>query len=188
MRASRAGFKLVVATSWPEAGGQVVEQFARVLGDQLVHRQEPDIRIDAGGLRVIVAGAEVHVAAEPVVILTHHQDELAVGFEADHTVAHVNTGGLQLLRERDVRRFVETRLELDHDRDLLAVAGGLLQIADDPRVARCPVQGHLDRPHLGIVAGFAQESLHRAGERFVRMHQQQRSGIANAVEDAAPNR
>jgi hypothetical protein len=56
---------------------------------------------------VIVAGAYMRIAAQPVVILTHHQDHLAVSLEPDHAVGDVDTVLLELLGELDIGGLVE---------------------------------------------------------------------------------
>ena len=71
---------------------------------------------------MVVAGADVRVAAQAVVVLAHDQDHLAVGLQPDDAVGDVDADVLQPARELDVGRLVEARLELDHHRDLLAVA------------------------------------------------------------------
>ena len=103
----------------------------------------------------------------------------------DHAVGDVDAEFLELAGELDIGGLVEARLQLDHHGDLLAVARGVAQVADDLGVARGAVQRHLDGADLRIVAGFAQEALDRSRERFVGMQQQERAGIADDVEDTA---
>ena len=63
------------------AGGEKIEQLRQVGADRVVAGQQSEVGIQARGARVIVAGADMRVAAQPVVILTHHQDHFAVSLE-----------------------------------------------------------------------------------------------------------
>ena len=150
--------------------------------------QQSKIGIQARGARVIVAGADMRVTAQSVVILAHHQDHLAVRLEPHHAVGDVDAVFLELLGELDVGGFVETGLEFDHHGDLLAVARGVAEIADHLGIARGAVERHLDRPHLGVFAGLAQQPSDRGRKRFIRMHQQDRAGLANHMENVARRR
>ena len=167
------------------AGGQIVEQLGQVVADRVVAGQQAEVGIDPRGAGVIVAGADVGVAPEPGVVAAHHQHDLGVGLEADHAVHDVDADLLQPARPLDVGGLVEARLDLDHDRDLLAVARRLDQVVDDPGAGRGAVERHLDRQHLGIAARLADEALDRGGEGFVRVLEQDRAGLADDVEDVA---
>ena len=68
------------------------------------------------------------VSTQPIVVLAHHEQDLAVRLQPEDAVADVDAGLFQLSREADVRGLVEARFELDHDGDLLAVARGIDQI------------------------------------------------------------
>src|SRR5712692_1697107 len=134
---------------------------------------------------MIIARTDMRVAAKTVVVLANHQNYLAMRFEADHSVGYVNSKFLEPGRKLDVRRLIEARLQLDDDCDLLAVSCRIAQVADNFRIARSPVQGHLDRADLRVLRGLAQKTLDRGRERLVRMQQQKRTRVANNVEDAA---
>src|SRR5215472_868840 len=54
--------------------------WGRVAGEQA------EVGVEPGRLRVVVAGADVGVAAQAVVVLAHHQRGLAMRLEADHAV------------------------------------------------------------------------------------------------------
>ena len=181
----RRGQDLRVAASGRVTGGEVVEQLHQIAADRLVARQQPEVVVEPCGPRVVVAGAHVRVQAQPVEVLAHHENHLAVGLQSHHAVGDVDPRLLQAARPPDVRRLVETRLQLDHHRDLLAVAGRVEQIVEDLRLARGPVQRHLDRAHLRVAARLGHEALHRVRERFVRMLQEDGAGVADRVEDAA---
>src|SRR5271156_1666596 len=107
---------------------------------------------------MVVAGADMRVAPQPVVVLADDENHLAVSLKSHDAVGYVNSEFLEPGSKLDVRGFVEARLQLDNHRHLLAVARRV-----------------------------AQEPLHRRRERLVRMQQQERTGIAKDVEDAAPD-
>ena len=71
--------------------------------------------------------------------------------EADQAVDDMGAGALELARPDDVRLLVEAGLDLDEDDDLLAPLGGPDERLDDRRIARRPVQRHLDGQHVGVV-------------------------------------
>src|SRR5664279_2575036 len=74
---------------------ELVEQPGQVLADLWVAGEQPEVRIQAGGLGVVVAGTDVAVAAQPLGLLADHQGELRVGLEADDPVDHVDSGVLE---------------------------------------------------------------------------------------------
>ena len=85
--------------------------------------------------RVVVAGAEMDVGAEPSRLAAHHQRDLGVGLELDEAVDHLDAGALQVARPLDVGFLVEARLELDQRGDGLAGLGRLDQGRDDRAVS-----------------------------------------------------
>jgi hypothetical protein len=139
----------------PVAGGEIVEQLGEVLSDRVVGREQTEVAVEARRSGVVVAGTDVRVAAQPIVVLAHDQDHLAMGLQADDAVGDVDAVLLELIGELDVRCLVEARLELDDDGHLFAVARRGAQIAQHVGVARGAVERHLDRANLGIFAGLA---------------------------------
>ena len=139
---------------------QLVEQPRQVLADLRVAGEQPVVGVQPRGLRVVVAGADVAVAAQPVGLLAHHERQLAVRLEADDAVDHVHAGLLELAGPGDVVLLVEPRLDLDQRQHLLAGLGGVDQGVDDRGVARRPVQRLLDGQHLRVGRGLLQERLH----------------------------
>ena len=107
--------------------GQVVEQRRGVLAEVGVAGEEAEVGVDAGGLRVVVAGRQVDVAADAVVLAADDQGDLAVRLQADEAEDDVDAGLLQLARPEDVALLVEPGLQLDDRGHLLAVVGGPLQ-------------------------------------------------------------
>ena len=108
---------------------------------------------------MVVARSDVGVATQPVVVLAHNQRDLAVRFQSDQPVGHMDAGLFQASGPTDVFGFVETRLQLDQHRHLLAIEGGLDQRPDDAAFRRGAVQRHFDSQDLGVFAGGSQEAL-----------------------------
>ena len=74
----------------------------------------------------------------------------------------MDAGFLQLPRPVDVVRLVEPRPQLDDRRDLLAIAHGVHQRADDARVAAGAVKRLLDGQHVRVRRGLLEEIDHAA--------------------------
>ena len=144
---------------------QGVEEVRRVLAELRAARHEAEIRVDARRRFVVVAGAEVHVAPDLVLLAADDERDLAVRLEADDAVDHVDARLLERLRPLDVLLFVEARLQLHEDRDLLAVLGRADERGEDGRVRVRAVQGHLDRDGLRVDGG----ALDHLGDRRERV-------------------
>ncbi len=153
----------------PAVAGEVVEQPGDVGTDVEVAREDAEVLVQPGRLGVVVAGADVAVAAQLVTVVAHHEDALGVRLQPDHAVHDVDAGALQLLGPVDVGRLVEAGLQLDEHGDLHAPLGGAHQAADDRAVATGPVQRHLDALHPRVVGGLLDERLGAAGEALVRV-------------------
>ena len=149
--------------------GQHVEQVGEVGADVRVGGEQPEVLVQPGGLGVVVAGADVAVAADRAALLAHHQRGLAVRLQADHAVDDVAAGPLQRLGPADVGLLVEPGLDLDQHHDLLAGLGSVDERVDDRRVAAGAVEGLLDREHIRVGRGLLDEALHARGERLVRV-------------------
>ena len=80
---------------------------------------------------MVVAGAQVAVAADAPGLAPHDQHHLGVRLVADHAVHDVRAGFLQARGQLDVGFLVEARAQLDHDSDVLAGVRGRHQRIDD---------------------------------------------------------
>ena len=138
----------------------------------LVARQQAEVRVQARGLGVVVAGADVQVVADAVALAAHDEDALGVGLQRRQAVDDVHAGLLQRAAPLDVRALVEARLDLDEADRLLAALGGADQRRDERRVVARAVHGLLDREHVGVVDGLLDEALDRAHEGVVRVVQE----------------
>ena len=107
----------------PRHAGEEVEHVGDVGADLLVAGEQAEVRVQARGLRVVVAGADVDVVAHAVALAAHDEDALGVRLQARVAVDDVHAGLLERARPGDVRALVEARLELDHADRLLAALG-----------------------------------------------------------------
>ena len=137
-----------------------------------VGRQQAEVLVEPRGLRVVVAGAEVDVAADALGLVSHDHRQLAVGLEPDEAVDDVAAGLLELARPADVGLLVEAGLDLDDHQHLLAGLGGVDERLDDRAVAGGAVERLLDRQHVRVGGGLLEEALHRRGEGVVGVVQQ----------------
>ena len=112
-----------------------------------------------GGL-VVVAGAEVDVAAESAVFVSGDESDFGVGFEALHSVDDADAGALEGLGTLEVALLIEAGLEFDEDGDLFTILRGAGEGADDARVAGGAVEDLLDVEDVGVDGGFLEESDH----------------------------
>jgi len=151
---------------------QHVEQTRDVLADLGVGGEEADVLVQARGLRVVVARADVDVAAQLVAVVANDHRELAVGLEPDEPVDDVAAGLLELAGPVDVGLLVEPGLDLDDREHLLALLRRGHEGVDDGGVATGAVEGLLDREDLRVGRGLLQEPLDARGERVVRVVQQ----------------
>ncbi len=169
--------------------GQQLEHVVDVFADGFVGRHQAEVGIEPGGLRVVVAGAEMRIAAQldglglaAGGLAAHHQQHLGVAFVADHAVHHVGAGRFELVGPVDVGLFVEARQQLDHHRHFLAVAGGLDQRLHHRGFVAGAVHGLLDGDHVRIARGLLQQLQH-GHEALVRVVHQD-VALADGIEDA----
>ena len=103
-----------------EAGDEV-EQVGDVGADVRVGGEEADVLVEARGRRVVVAGADVRVAPQPVALAADDERRLRVDLQIGEAVDDVHARLLERTRPLDVALLVEAGLELDDADALLAV-------------------------------------------------------------------
>ena len=124
--------------------GEVVEDDVRALGDLRVGGEQAEVGVEAGGDGVVVAGAEVAVAAgDAVFVVADEQGELAVGLEAEDAVEDLDAGVFEVARPADVGGFVEAGHEFNDDSHVL-VLRGIDERLEDGRVVAGAIQSLLD--------------------------------------------
>ena len=164
--------------------GEQVEERGGILADIRAAGQQAQIGVEPRGRGIVVAGAQMHIAADAVVIAPHHQTDLGMDLVADHAIDHVHPGLLESPGPGDVVGLVEAGLQFHHHGDLLAVLHRVHQGAHDPAVAAGAVQGLLDGQDARIGRGLLQELQH-AVETLVGMVQQQ-IAPTQRLEDIGP--
>ena len=70
----------------PSEARQVVEEIGDVVGDLLVGGEQPEVLVDASSERVVVAGADVDVAAQAARLAAHDERRLRVDLQAGEAV------------------------------------------------------------------------------------------------------
>ena len=163
--------------------GEVVEEVGDVVHHLLAAREQPDVGVEPCRGGVVVAGADVGVAAQAVALASHHQTQLGVGLEPGQAVHHVHAGTLEGLGPADVALLVEPGLQLHQAHGALAALGRADERGHDGRVARRAVERLLDGHHVGILRRLAHEPRHAGLERVVRVVHQD-VAAADLVEDA----
>ncbi|MCY1229563.1 hypothetical protein D9M72_419320 [compost metagenome] len=168
----------VVQPDGAGGAGQQLEHVVHVFADLLVGRQQAEVGVEAGGARMVVAGAEVGVAPQLDLLglgagglAPHDQQHLGVALVADHAVDHVCASGFQALGPVDVGFLVKARQQLHHHRDFLAVARGGHQRFHDQRLIAGAIDRLLDRDHVGVGRCQLQQVEHGT-EALVRVVQQ----------------
>ena len=156
--------------------GERVEQVRDLLTDATVDREESEVLVQPCVLGVEVAGPNHHVVTYAGALASDYEDRLGVRLEAWDPVYDVGADLLERARPADVQSLVEARLQLHQAHRLLALLGRLDQRRDQRGVVGGPVDGHLDRQHVGIVHRLLDEALHAGGERVVGIVNEDISG------------
>ncbi len=152
--------------------GEVIEQLSGIRRHVGFAREVTEVFVHASRSGVVVAGAEMHVAAQSVFVFAHDQHAFGVSLQTDDSVHHVHTSALERLGPGDVDRLVETRLQLHQNGDLNAALGSPDEMTCDGAVTARSIERHLDALHSWIIGGLREELLHRTGKTLVRvMHQ-----------------
>ena len=188
-RAKRKGRHAELTVALDDAAARHhVEEVRDVRADFLVGREETEVGVDRGGKRVVVARADVHVAADARGFAAHDEAEFRVDLESDETVDDVHARAFERFGPVDVALFVKARLEFDDGRHLLAAAARLDEALDDGRIAAAAVKRLLDRHHLRIARSAVDEGEH-PGELFIGVEEehvafaQRREEIVFRIED-----
>ena len=169
--------------------GQRAEHGVRLAADVLVRRHQREIGVQAGGLLVVVARADLRDVLGLAVHAPRDQAELGVHLVAVQAVDDVAPGLLQPARPFDVVLLVKAGLELHEHEHVLAVLGGFDERLDDLALARDAVERHLDGNDGVIVRRLVQhidERLHaliRIGEQLVALADLREQGLAAAQQD-----
>ena len=138
-------------------GGEVVEDHVHALGDLRVAGEQAEVGVEARGDGVVVAGAEVAVAAgDAVFVAADEQGQLAMGLESDDAVEDLHAGVFHAARPADVGGFVEAGHELDDEGGFLG-GGGLNERGEDGRILAGAVERLLHADDGGIFGALLDE-------------------------------
>ncbi len=148
--------------------GEEVEEAGGVFAEVLSAGEEAEVGIDSCGGGVVVAGAEVEVAADAVGVAPDDERDLGVDFIADEAIDHVDAVILQFAGPFDVIGFIEAGAEFDYGGDLFAVFCGSHEGTDDAGIAAGAVERLFDGEDFGVDGGTLEEFDDRI-EAFVGM-------------------
>ena len=147
----------------------MVEQVGDIGADLRVGGEDADVFVDPGGAMVVVARADVAVAADAIGFLANSHCDLRVNLQAEQAIGDMDPRLFEATGPADVRCLVEPGLELNEHGDLLALFGRLDAGIDDRAAAGGAVERDLDGQHVGVVRGLVDELNDRAAERLVRV-------------------
>ena len=164
--------------------GERVEQVGEVRADRRVGGEHPDVLVQPRGLRVVVAGADVAVAADR---------RCPPGAPRARSCSASSAPPARRRRARP--RFSSSRaqrmLACSSNRALISTsattclpaAAASIERVDDGGVAGGAVERLLDRQHVRVGRGLLDEALHARGERVVGVVHQH-VALAQRGEDA----
>src|SRR5579883_2140875 len=148
-----------------------VEEMLGIFANLRTAGEQRIIFVDASGAGVVVAGANMHVAAQSAGLTTDHQRNFGVRLHLDlpHlAVDDVYAGTFQGARPLDVVLFIEARLQFHQHGHLLAAFIGVEQRVYNRRVLPHTIERLFDGDDLGITRGSLDELSDRA-EGIVRV-------------------
>ena len=106
---------------------QACEEPLHIPADRLVRRQQAEVRVASGGDFIVVARAQMRVAAVDAVLAADHQQGLAMHLHTRQTRQHPASGLFQRVHQAEVPLLVQTGAGLHAHGDLHAPGGSLLQ-------------------------------------------------------------
>ena len=162
---------------------QSIEEVRDVGADDGIAGEIAQGGIDTTRHDVIVPGAEVNIAPDPIGIPSDDQTDLRMGLEPAHTIDDVHAFVFQLPSPLDIVFFIESGLQFDKDGHLLPVDAGFHQCVDDGRSWIETIECLFDREDVWIIGRFADE-IHNWHETIIWMIQQYVL-LSHCVEDAA---
>ena len=128
-----------------------MEQLDDVTRDVRPARKQPKVGIHLGGLVVVVAAADMCVAAETIWFASHDDRCFSMRFRPGNTVNNVNTRIFQRICPANIAVFVKSRFQFHKASDLFALFGGLDQHRHERAVFAGAINGHLDGQYVVVV-------------------------------------
>ena len=103
--------------------GQRVENAGHFVGQLRLGREKTEIGVSAGGARMIIAGAEMHVMTKPIGIAPDDQQRFAMRLQSDDAVDDVRAGFFEAAGPLNVGGFIEASAQFDDGGDLFPRVG-----------------------------------------------------------------
>ncbi len=125
--------------------GDEIEELRRVAAERRIGGEQRQVGVNLGGVRMVVAGAEMHVGMQRAGLAAHHEAHFRVGLEFDEAIDHLDAGAFEIAGPFDVGGLVEAGFQLDQCGDGFAGFRGLHQGGDDRAVGRGAIERLLDR-------------------------------------------
>ena len=143
--------------------------------------QQAQIGVEARRYGVVVARAQVAIApGHAVFVVAHQHGQLAMRLQPHDAVENLHARVFHAARPANIRRFIEARHQLHHDRRFLGGAG-FGQRLKHRRIVAGAVKRLLHRHYGRVLRALLDELDHRV-VRVVRM-MQQNVAMAQLVED-----
>ena len=140
------------------AAGDGVEEEGGVVAVFRFAGQVGEVRVKAGGGFIVVAGAEVDVAAEVSGLSADDEADFCVGFQAFDAIDDLCAGALEFVRAGEISGFVEAGFEFDECGDVFAIFSGFDESVDDSGFAGGAIEDLFDGDDVGVLGGFLDEA------------------------------
>src|SRR5689334_4751246 len=86
---------------------QIIEELGSIGAEVVIGGEQPQVCVDAGGRRVVVAGGHVYIAAKRFTFATDYQRELTVSLKSYQSVHHVNAYPFKFSCPLNVALFIK---------------------------------------------------------------------------------
>ena len=113
---------------------QVIEHLGGIAPQRGIAGEEAEVGVDAGGDRVVIAGAVMGIGDQIVAFAAHDGADLGMGLVLDETVNHMRAGPFQTAGLADIGGFVKTGLQFHQGGDGFPGLGRFAERADDGAV------------------------------------------------------
>ena len=151
--------------------GQHIKDRCRILSDWFRTSKQSHVCIQLRCLVIIIAGAEMHISSDTILISPDDQGDLTMSLQAPQTVNNMASGLLQHLCPQDIILLIKTGFQLHKDRYLLAVLRCCCQRCNDRWIAADAVKCLFDSQNIRILSCLADE-LNNRRKCLIRMVQE----------------
>ena len=147
---------------------QCAEHFGGFQTDFLGCGQERKVGVQAAGLFVVVAGADLGDEGNTLLRFAGDQAELGVDFQPFNAIHHMTAGTFQQAGPLDVVFLIKAGFQLHQNIHLLAVFGGFHQCIHHLAVVGQTIKSHLDGDHVRVAGGLVQQ-LQEGTDALIRI-------------------